>query len=133
MAGKQSALTCLGAGCDGLDPDATGCSAGARKIASASHRDGGEVELRWSERCHTKWARVTRAGRYETSAWLETISYDPTTIVSGSGDDQVSRLMWSNMIYSPGQPLSACTYITYCSGGCGAIADYVCTPSVKEP
>lgn len=132
VASTRLALSCSGSGCSGLDPELTGCGADARTLASQSHSDGGQVELRWSKACGTKWAKVTRAGRYETSAWLQTVPYDLTTIVTGSGDDQVSRLMWGNMSYSPGGALSACTYITHCRGGCGLIDDYACTALVRE-
>lgn len=132
VASKISALSCSGRGCDGLDPEATGCSADAKTLASEDHIDGGKVELRWSKNCDTKWARVTRANRYQTTAWLQTTPYDLDTTVSGSWDGLVSKLVWGNMSYSPGQKLSACTYISNCLGGCGAITDYKCTPLAKE-
>jgi len=61
-----SAVTCSGYGCDGWDPQETGCSADAVTVASAPIWDSsqpgvedGLVELRWSATCGTNWTRVT--------------------------------------------------------------------------
>lgn len=55
---------CTGLLCDFQDPDAVGCDAGAETVGEAPITDSqgnqlGYVELRWSSRCQTSWARVT--------------------------------------------------------------------------
>lgn len=50
--------TCSGEGCTGLDPDQTGCTAGASTVASAALDGAVQIELRWSEVCKVNWARI---------------------------------------------------------------------------
>lgn len=54
---------------DGKNPNTTGCAADGRTMSSAAIRDSngrvlGTVELRYSLRCHTAWARITSNLRY---------------------------------------------------------------------
>lgn len=51
------AATCSGTGCNGKDPQSSGCASGATTVATA-YFTGGYVELRWSATCQTNWARV---------------------------------------------------------------------------
>ncbi|MBZ9640179.1 DUF2690 domain-containing protein [Streptomyces sp. PSKA30] len=48
---------------DGSDPSSTGCSADATTVESATVKNSnmtfGTIELRYSLKCHTAWARLT--------------------------------------------------------------------------
>lgn len=48
---------------DGDDPSAAGCASGATTVESATVKNSnatfGTIELRYSTRCHTAWARLT--------------------------------------------------------------------------
>jgi hypothetical protein len=54
-------VTCSGNGCDGLDPEATGCARDAYTVrvsgGTVSFRTG-TIELRYSPTCGTNWGRV---------------------------------------------------------------------------
>lgn len=129
VASKQSALTCSGPDCEGLDPWLTGCDRDGETLVKVPHSDGGEVELRWSKTCNTKWARVTRRNSYYTGAFVQF----PGIEVTGTFDDQVSTLMWSNQTWAPKVRLSACAIITSCRGFCTRIDNWACTPFAAEP
>jgi hypothetical protein len=49
--------TCSGAGCDGQDPQSTGCAADAINAAVTSE-GGVTLQLRYSPSCHANWARM---------------------------------------------------------------------------
>ncbi|MCL2585276.1 MAG: YjfA family protein [Streptosporangiales bacterium] len=55
--------SCSGNGCDGRNPNSTGCSATAitaeevEVVDSSSGADDGELQLRYSTACRTTWAR----------------------------------------------------------------------------
>jgi hypothetical protein len=55
------AAACYGSGCDGLDPQATGCYADAITPAGAGTiwAGGVKLELRYSPSCGANWARMT--------------------------------------------------------------------------
>lgn len=63
--GQQSGGFCQGDGCTGQKPELTGCDRDARTIRTGAvvsrdtGRQVGTIELRWSPRCQTDWARVT--------------------------------------------------------------------------
>ena len=114
------AVTCSGSGCEGKNPQTTGCSADAVTAASAAIPDG-KVELRWSQTCLTFWSRVT--------SWI-----GPTTIRTRvqrqtspiqSYDDidyNATQAYNDKMMYIPffGPRHRAC-------GRVGANTTYVCT------
>jgi hypothetical protein len=52
------AVTCSGSGCEGKNPQTTGCSTDAITAYSTAIPNG-KVELRWSQTCETFWSRVT--------------------------------------------------------------------------
>lgn len=63
LSDKQATPGCVGTGCNGKDPEAAGCAERAgtverRNVFGAQGRELGWVELRWSGRCQTNWARV---------------------------------------------------------------------------
>ena len=56
-------VSCAGNGCNGKDPQASGCSANAVTLASAAmltvSRDNiGTIEMRYSRACGTQWIRI---------------------------------------------------------------------------
>jgi hypothetical protein len=55
--GTVIAGTCSGAGCDGQDPQSTGCAADAINAAVTSE-GGVTLQLRYSPSCHANWARM---------------------------------------------------------------------------
>ena len=63
LAAPASAATCSGNGCNGQDPQASGCSANAITLSSArllTPQGGnvGSIEMRYSRICGTQWIRV---------------------------------------------------------------------------
>jgi hypothetical protein len=61
--GAAPNANCSGNGCNGKDPEASGCSANAVTLASAAmltvNRDNiGTIEMRYSRNCGTQWIRV---------------------------------------------------------------------------
>lgn len=59
--------SCTGAACAGMDPEKTGCGAGAQTLrgdwVGTMH-----LEIRYSTRCHTVWAKLTGAQTGDTVA-----------------------------------------------------------------
>ncbi|MFL6161511.1 MAG: DUF2690 domain-containing protein [Jatrophihabitantaceae bacterium] len=55
-----TAVSCSGYGCDGTDPQSSGCAATAETVASAwVNYPYSKVELRYSTACRTTWARAS--------------------------------------------------------------------------
>jgi hypothetical protein len=77
---------CSQEGCDNLDPQAQGCSSGARSMPEAIWTESGSlgagVELRYSPTCRAMWTRLT-----------VDYSYDPTR---GPIYIRVHRQEWNN-------------------------------------
>lgn len=100
-AGPANAISCSGAGCTYQDPQTSGCSADAVTVASYKLPAVQQrLELRWSPRCKTNWARMY-LDPYPT--WLRAVQPD-----RGDGIPRVTQLSgrndtysWSAMIYSP--------------------------------
>jgi hypothetical protein len=110
------AATCSGNGCNGTDPQATGCSANAITLSSArmitirSGGDVGSIEMRYSRTCRTQWIRVTsritdcsgdpctNMARIRRPAGADggAISYQDN---GRPGSGQVSQ--WSRQVYTP--------------------------------
>ncbi|MEQ0557920.1 DUF2690 domain-containing protein [Amycolatopsis sp. NEAU-NG30] len=58
VAPQKLAAACVHSGCQGLDPQSTGCSASASTIESFTAYWGDLVEIRHSYDCGAYWARV---------------------------------------------------------------------------
>lgn len=113
---------CSKGGCNGLDPNVTGCDLNAKTLSTRNFAQG-KLELRYSNTCETKWAKVTRNdGSMLSTAWVQTSdgTGKPTTI-----DTVVWSYMWSNMYYS--NSMKACAIIYPCSGDCDANGTTYCT------
>src|SRR5262249_45572360 len=97
---EAAAPLCTGAACDGLDPEASGCDAGATTVDSAATGFGTE-ELRFSSICQTSWIRLTG---YPGGGTLNFSIADITsgTEIGFSVPTPVSAgPHFSNMIYAP--------------------------------
>jgi len=104
------AAACPPAGyqCDHQDPVATHCADDASFVASApvtsSGVSYGTIELRWSNRCQTNWARLWLNNPSNPNGWVRYLSitrqnphaYDEFRYY-GNGSP-----IYGNMMYSPG-------------------------------
>lgn len=126
-AGDDEELTpralCSGSGCNGDDPHDSGCDLDAVTLATRSFSNG-KLELRYSNTCKTKWAKVTRNdGKKYSTAWIEKTDGG---LRNETWDGVNWNYMWSWQWYTPGVSVRACSQITSCSGPCGSYAEY-CT------
>lgn len=96
------AVSCYGDYCSGRDPLATGCSADGRSVAHVQLPWVQQrLELRWSPRCKTNWARML----YDPNpSWLRAVQPSTNYTQQLIGRDGTNS--WSAMIYSP----SRCVY-----------------------
>jgi len=86
---------CTHSGCDGKDPNGTGCATGATTVAEFTD-DFFRVELRYSNKCGSKWARITSSsnviGCRDTELWKSPAKTGPgkklwtSGAVCGAGD-----------------------------------------------
>lgn len=99
------AVTCYGDYCSGRDPETSGCSNGAVTVA-ATNVTGGRLELRWSARCKTNWARYIQYPRgwfmgniplqlraVQDTGYTQRHNYGVNGTPTGT--------TWTPMIYSP--------------------------------
>jgi hypothetical protein len=112
--------TCYGDYCSGKDPVRTGCDAGARTVAWED-LTGARLEVRWSDKCQTNWARYQQypRGWYFGNVPLELRAVQDTGYtqrlglgVNGVADNETK---WSPMIYSPVKRVRA-EVVFQCSG-----------------
>lgn len=91
--GVVSEELCTGTGCNGQDPNYTGCDQGATTLAKADIRYGstviGRVDLRYSSACGAKWARTVTdsyfASRYpNATASLNSTRLPVTNLTVGT-------------------------------------------------
>jgi hypothetical protein len=69
---SNSYAACVGYACDGQDPVIQGCASDAIRVASNTiyikkyntNQKVGYVEMMWSARCGTNWAKTTRTDGY---------------------------------------------------------------------
>ncbi|HNZ01407.1 MAG TPA: DUF2690 domain-containing protein [Anaerolineaceae bacterium] len=115
--------TCSGTGCNGLNPNSTGCDASATTLYQTTN-NGAKLELRKSTVCSTYWAKTTNVSGVNkyANATLKYYyySYSPAPIPNYQyvyssqryGTDgaymnacgQVSNSIIDSMIYSPCVP-----------------------------
>ena len=107
---SRSQVTCSGNGCNGLNPETTGCGADAYTVQTAVFSNT-SVELRYSRRCGANWGRVTsRVGR--AFLVIRTQRIDGLTYTFTGGNFNYA---WSAMVYAPTVRARAC-------GGIGGIS-----------
>ena len=103
------AATCSGTGCDGLNPNTTGCDATAQNVHSTTS-NGARIELRRSSECSTYWARTTNVSGVSKYA-NATLKYyyftaSPATIAN-------NQLVYSPQKYSSnGAGMAACGQVS---------------------
>lgn len=106
--------TCYGDYCSGQDPVASGCAEGAVTLDShVQELGGGIVELRYSPKCGTNWAKWTQ---YPTG-WCLNCGIVDLRAVQDTGYTQAIDLtnktindgesVWTPMIYSPVKKVKA--------------------------
>lgn len=100
-------VTCSGNGCNGLDPEQTGCAVGAYTVKVSGGTvsfQTGSVELRYSPTCKTNWARVfSTVGNVRLTASIRRTNDGLFYFAVGSG----TRL-WSPMVYAPNVKAKGC-------------------------
>jgi hypothetical protein len=104
-ASPVSAASCSGAGCNNLDPSATGCDSGAITVETQNITQNGSsirVELRWSSTCQTNWSRVTNtsSGFRYMKAWTQQSGVSGE-IYPRYGSGNPGATLWSGMKYAP--------------------------------
>lgn len=120
---------CYGDYCSGKDPHKTGCSSGAQTLASKD-LSGARLELRWSSRCKTEWARwiqyplglksdlPTQLVARQDTGYTQSATYDvngvPTDRAASSKSGGIT-ISWTPMIYSPVHLVRAVAYVQ-CGG-----------------
>jgi hypothetical protein len=119
----QAAAGCYGDYCSGKDPSTTGtnnnpCQNGARTVAwenldvwrvHAGTDNGywatvGVLELRWSDRCQTNWARLElkEATSLDRLHVIQSTNYRQSHKTSGwTSQTTTPGIFWTPMIYSP--------------------------------
>ena len=96
-------VTCSGNGCNGLDPQPTGCSATAYTVRTVTFSDA-FVDLRYSRTCQTNWGRVrSRKGANFLSIRIQRI--DGLIYTFGGGTFTIA---WSAMVFAPVMKARAC-------------------------
>ena len=95
--------TCLGAGCNGLDPITTGCDRDAVTKQGTYTREL-KVEIRYSKRCSATWSRVTNLVRRSRPITEAYVSVGDITFVS-----RRAAVVWSKMATGV---LEACGRVT---------------------
>lgn len=102
----HASVSCYGDYCSGLDPETSGCSAGATTLWSAFDSwTGAQVELRWSPTCKTEWARANSTA----PGWIKAVQstgYTQWGTLTTTG----SPYSWSRQIYSPNKCVTASAY-----------------------
>jgi hypothetical protein len=117
------AASCSGNGCTDKDPHDTGCDADAYTVYNVYVRDnnGNEVgllQLRYSPSCGTNWTRLTS---YVGNTWLTANTIRKADSWIEYGGPMFTNVVWSDMVYSPGN------YTVYgdgCVGGSGYPGPY---------
>lgn len=90
------AATCFGSGCNGLNPNSTGCDSTAIRLYSTTS-NGAFIELRKSTECSTFWARTTNVSginRY-ANATLKYYYYTASPAPIGNGEKVYSAQRYS--------------------------------------
>ncbi|MEA2371082.1 MAG: hypothetical protein QOH12_1476, partial [Solirubrobacteraceae bacterium] len=106
---------CYGDYCSGKDPETTGCATGSTTLAS-NDLSGARLELRWSPKCKTEWARwiqypeglksdiPTALFAIQDTGYTQSASYDINGMPLNAAASVTSggiTTSWTPMIYSP--------------------------------
>ncbi|MET7284190.1 DUF2690 domain-containing protein [Kribbella sp. NPDC005582] len=129
------APTCYGDYCSGQDPAATNCAIGARTIYWVD-LSGARLELRWSDRCQTNWARWNqypvgmKSDQLVTLAAVQETGYTQTFQLGDGVNGSPEGTYWSPMIYSPTLKVKAAATV-WCGGMSLLDAAFDCATSGK--
>ena len=122
--------SCYGDYCSGKDANATGCAKDAVTIASAAiynsavgitvgpfnagngSNEAGIVELRWSKKCGTKWAKINTS---KTTGIISVVvtqdtGYEQRRNITGHWQSTAATVAYTNMVYSPERRCRAYVY-----------------------
>ena len=104
-------VTCSGNGCNGQNPQSTGCAANAFTVRRVDFSNS-FVELRYSPKCGTKWGRVTsKVG--PTRLVVRTQRNDGLTYTFTGGNFNSA---FAAMVYAPQVAARACGGVNSISG-----------------
>ena len=110
-----STPSCYGDYCSGKDPMASRCASGSKTLA-AKELSGARLELRWSSKCKTEWARWIQypeglksdlpvaLSAVQDTGYRQTANYDVNGDPENSSASSTSggiTTSWTPMIYSP--------------------------------
>jgi Protein of unknown function (DUF2690) len=90
------AATCYAASCNAKDPEAEGCSAGARTLQRVDSA-GYHLELRYSGVCHAAWVRVDSDGYWSQTGTFRLERETPSSYFSGSFGPGETGRKWTRM------------------------------------
>ncbi len=99
-------VTCIGNGCNGLDPVATGCARDAFTVGTSGGTASfgtGSIELRYSPTCGTNWGRVLSA--VGNTRLTVSIRRNDKLFYFAVG---FGTRLWSPMVYAPSVKAKAC-------------------------
>lgn len=96
-------VSCSGSGCDGRDPEVTGCAASAVTVDSVT-TSFGTFDLRFSRTCQTNWVRTNNfsGGASELGMDVEDIQRG-IYILFDSSSPGAAGTHFGNMVFSPAQ------------------------------
>ncbi len=104
-------VTCSAKGCNGKNPQVTGCAADARTVQTAVLRTA-FVQLRFSRTCGTNWGRViSRVGLAHLFVRIDRIDG-----LSFFGSISTGVLVFSPMVFAPVVKARACGTVKGVSG-----------------
>ena len=101
-------VTCSGNGCNNLDPEQTGCVAGAYTVQTAVLSTA-ILQLRYSPTCKTNWGRVISRGSNNSDVYL--VLVDRIDGLSYGTKGLVGPFAWSRMVFAPVARARACVSI----------------------
>ena len=108
-------VTCSGAGCNGTDPQTSGCGASGRTIATnniyaygTEYAVVGLLELRWSDVCQTNWSRITRYTFNPPYPYARPFLSTPSGGTYYSWPGSTTAQKWSYQTFAPTTPWRAC-------------------------
>lgn len=124
-------VSCTYSSCNGKNPESAGCSSGAETVSVYQ----GDVELRYSSKCHAVWTRMTRGRTFDQSLGIESGyidyygHYHKQTAYNGNAGGNSSYL-WSKMITIKRERFK---YGWNPNGGGGPINKYAFWFNTKHP
>lgn len=110
--GGTTGNQCPGTGCTGLDPVTAGCSSDGYTARTVSGYVGSRyytIDMRYSPRCQSNWAKVTVNGASNLEVQIKKSDGNFATPTYYSMNN--NTVIYGNMYYAPTEPVSACARI----------------------